>query len=201
VAAAEVCVSSEAVLKTFTDCEAILEGHFLLSSGRHSDRYLQCALVQQHPEKLATLCAELAGKWSGVKPTVVVGPAMGGIVFAYELARALGARGLFMERTENGFQLRRGFTITPEDRVLVAEDVVTTGKSVKEVLEALKTNNCKVLGVTSLVCRDAKVDFGVPYKALLTIEVASYEAQHCPLCRQGSKPVKPGSRPQPNKES
>lgn len=140
-------------------------------------------------------------EWGSERPTVVIGPAMGGIVFAYEMARQLGARGLFMERTEAGFQLRRGFSIAARDRVIVAEDVVTTGKSVVEVLNALKETGCQVLGVTSLVCRDAKVDFGVPYKALLTLEVESYAAGDCPLCRKGSKPVKPGSRPNPAREA
>ena len=185
----------------FGECGAMLEGHFLLSSGRHSDRYLQCALIQQYPERLEKLCAGLAQKWGSERPTVVIGPAMGGIVFAYEMARQLGARGLFMERTETGFQLRRGFSVAARDRVIVAEDVVTTGKSVVEVLNALKETGCQVLGVTSLVCRDAQVDFGVPYKALLTLEVESYAAGDCPLCRKGSKPVKPGSRPNPTREA
>ena len=193
-------VNPDSVQKMFSECGAILDGHFLLSSGRHSERYLQCALIQQYPDKLETLCEALAARWASTKPTVVVGPAMGGIVFAYELARHLGARGLFMERTETGFQLRRGFAITERDRVLVAEDVVTTGKSVIEVLDALKVIGCEILGVTSLVCRDSKVDFGVPYKALLTIEVESFAADDCPMCRKGSKPMKPGSRPNPNKE-
>lgn len=188
------------ILKTFSECDAILDGHFLLSSGRHSERYLQCALIQQYPDKLEKLCAVLGKEWKSSRPTVVVGPAMGGIVFAYELARQVGAKGLFMERTETGFQLRRGFSIGHNDRVIVAEDVVTTGKSVREVLAALKNTGCQVLGVTSLVCRDAKVDFGVPYKALLTIEVESYAAGDCPLCRKGSKAIKPGSRPDPTRE-
>jgi len=192
-------LDSQAVLKIFSGCGAILDGHFLLSSGRHSARYLQCAQVQQYPEKLSALCAELALQWSNEKPTVVLGPAMGGIVFAYELARHVGARGLFMERTETGFQLRRGFSVSKKDRVLVAEDVVTTGKSVREVLTALAETGCKVVGVTSLVCRDAGVDFGVPYKALLTLTVESYDPTACPLCREGSAPVKPGSRPNPGK--
>ena len=191
----EAHLDRDSVLTIFKDCGAILEGHFLLSSGQHSDRYLQCALVQQYPEKLETLCEALAGEWSSEAPTVVLGPAMGGIVLAYEVARQLGVRGLFMERTERGFELRRGFAIGPEDRVLVAEDVVTTGKSVKEVLTVVHETGCSVIGVTSLICRNPTVDFGVPYKALATIEVASYAADACPLCKAGSRPVKPGSRP------
>ena len=190
----------DAVLKIFTDSGAILEGHFLLSSGRHSDRYLQCALVQQHPGRLEELCAALAERWRTLHPTVALGPAMGGIVLAYELARPLHARALFMERTDAGFRLRRGFSLDANDRVLVAEDVVTTGRSVKEVLAALARTDCTIVGVTSLVCRDRQTSFGVPYEALLTLEIPSFTAQECPLCRAGTQAIKPGSRPDATKE-
>ena len=185
----------EAALKIFQDSSALLTGHFLLSSGRHSQRYLQCALVQQYPDRLEELCREAAGLWKGTRITAVVGPAMGGIVFAYELARHVKARGIFMERVGEKLELRRGWSVSPTDAVLVAEDVVTTGKSAREVLGFLKTTGCAIVGVTSLVCRDASVDFGVPYRPLLTVEVESYAADNCPLCRRGLPVIKPGSRP------
>ena len=191
----------DSVLKIFRDCGAILDGHFLLSSGRHSEVYLQCALVQQHPRKLEQLCAALAGKWIDRKPTVVVGPAMGGIVLAYELARQLDARAVFMERVDGVFRLRRGFSLSTDERVLVAEDIVTTGKSVKEVLDVLRSAEGTVVGVTSLICRNPEVDFGVSYEALATLEIPSFSAEECPMCRQGSQATKPGSRPDPIRES
>lgn len=191
----------DSVLKIFRDCDAILDGHFLLSSGRHSDTYLQCALIQQHPHRLEQLCAALAEKWTDRKPTVVVGPAMGGIVLAYELARQLDARAVFMERVDGVFQLRRGFSLLSDDRVLVAEDIVTTGKSVKEVLDVLHSDRGTVVGVTSLICRNPEVDFGVSYEALATLEIPSFAAEECPMCRQGSQAIKPGSRPDTTRES
>lgn len=187
----------EEILSVLGESGALLSGHFKLSSGRHADSYLQCAQVQQHPERLAPLCAALADKWREENVTVVVGPAMGGIVLAYELARQLDARGIFMERSDDGsFAFRRGFRIEADDRILVAEDVVTTGKSVKEVLAKLDAEKADVVGVASLVCRDVAVDFGVAYRYLIDFDLPSWEPQACPLCRQGVPVTKPGSRPE-----
>jgi len=184
---------------------ALLEGHFLLSSGRHAGRYVQCARLLQHPERAEAACRDLAGilEEAGAGPVdAVVGPAMGAVVLAHELARALGARGLFAERlAEGGFALRRGFEVKPGERVLVCEDVVTTGRSAREVLEMLDEIGAPALGVASLVNRSGGPrPFGeLPYFRLLDLEVPSWEPQNCPLCAAGAEPpVKPGSRPAPS---
>jgi len=186
----------EEILDVLSDSGALLAGHFVLSSGLHSAGYLQCAQVQQYPQRLETLSRALAEKWHGCGVTAVVGPAVGAIVFAYELARQLGARGLFMERSASGgFEFRREFRVGPSDRVLVAEDVVTTGGSAKEVLEALGPTRAQILGVTSIVCRNKQVDFGVDYRYLIDFEIPAYEPGRCPLCKKGTPTTKPGSRP------
>ncbi len=189
-------LSEERVLEIFRETGVLLEGHFLLTSGRHSGRYLQCARVLQHPGFAAELCQELAGKFAKDKIDLCVGPALGGVIVAYETARALGVRGFFTERDKGGtMALRRGFMVSPGERALVLEDVVTTGGSVKEVIELLTGRGAVVAGVGSIVDRSGgRVDFGVPFYSLLKIEVESYGPEDCPLCRQGLAAVKPGSR-------
>ncbi|HUV38707.1 MAG TPA: orotate phosphoribosyltransferase [Planctomycetota bacterium] len=184
------------ILAVLGDSRALLTGHFKLSSGLHARNYVQCALVQQYPVRLAKLCGALAEKWRDSGVTAVVGPAMGGIVLAYELARHLNARGLFMERGASGaFEFRRGFEVFDDDRVLVAEDVVTTGKSVREVLDRLVDTGAHVVGVTSLVCRNPDVDFGTEYRALIDLDIPAWDPETCPLCAEGVPLTKPGSRP------
>lgn len=194
--------TAERALASLRECGALLEGHFLLSSGRHAGRYVQCALLLQHPERAAAVCADLAAaiRAAGARWDAVVGPAMGAVTFAYELARALGVRGLFAERApEGGFALRRGFAVAPAERVLVAEDVVTTGKSAREVEAMLRAGGVTQIGYASIVNRSGRPDpFGtIPYFRALDLEVPSWEAAGCPLCRDGSAgpAVKPGSRP------
>jgi orotate phosphoribosyltransferase len=189
-------------LEALRGSQALLEGHFLLSSGRHASRYVQCAMLLQHPQRAAGVCQDLAAqiRVGGGRWDVVIGPAMGAVTFAYELGRALGVRALFAERgADGGFTLRRGFSVAPQERVLVAEDVVTTGKSVREVLELLRAGGVRELGVASIVNRSGRADpFGdLPYWRCLELEVPSWEAAECPLCRDGKSgpPVKPGSRP------
>ncbi len=189
-------------LETLRGSQALLEGHFLLSSGRHAGRYVQCAMLLQHPQRAASVCQDLAAqiRAAGGRWDAVIGPAMGAVTFAYELGRALGTRALFAERgAEGGFVLRRGFSVSPQERVLVAEDVVTTGKSVREVLDLLRAGGVRELGVASIVNRSGRPDpFGdLPYWRCLELEVPSWEAADCPLCRDGKSgpPVKPGSRP------
>ncbi|MDA1114017.1 MAG: orotate phosphoribosyltransferase [Planctomycetota bacterium] len=187
------------------ESEALLEGHFLLSSGRHAGRYVQCARMLQYPNFAASVCADLAHyvqETTGQeKPfDVVLGPAMGAVTFSYELARAFGVRGLFAERAaEGGFELRRGFTIAPDEHVLVAEDVVTTGKSAGEVVTMLREMGVKQISAASIVNRSGKDNpFGtIPYYRCLDLEVPSWEADDCPLCASGNvgPAVKPGSRP------
>jgi orotate phosphoribosyltransferase len=188
-------MTNEEVLKIFKDCGALLEGHFKLSSGLHSSKYLQCAKVLQYPGIAAKLCKELAVKLGGIKIDVVIGPAMGGVVIAYELARQLGARGIFTERVDGKVQLRRGFTLEKGERCLIAEDVVTTGKSTKEVIEAIKENGGEVAACSCLINRSGgNADFGVPLAAMAEVEVAAYEEAACPMCKEGKPLEKPGSR-------
>lgn len=181
----------------FKKNNALLNGHFLLSSGLHSDTYFQSALILQHPEEAQKLAEELAKqiKERGIKVDAVVSPAMGGVIIGHEMGRALGVRAVFTERAEGKVMLRRGFSINRGEKILVAEDVITTGLSTKEVIDSLAQYEAEVAGVVSLVDRSAgKVDFGVPRFSLLSLEVKSYKAEECPMCKEGSQPVKPGSR-------
>lgn len=182
-------------LKAFEDNSAILRGHFLLTSGRHSDKYLQCALVMQHPRLCAELAEVIASKLPPVSVDAVIGPAMGGITLAYELGRRLGTRALFAEREEGRMALRRGFSLNAGERVLVCEDVVTTGGSAKEVADMAASMGCQVAAVACLVDRSGgKVELGYPLISVLKLEVVSWPAEECPLCKAGSVPYKPGSR-------
>jgi orotate phosphoribosyltransferase len=175
--------------------EALLEGHFLLSSGQHSSRYIQCARLLMAPQLAEQACVELARRWKGEKPEIVIGPAIGGIVIAYELARAFNVPGIFAEREELKFALRRGFRLEPGMKVIVAEDVVTTGGSAGEVLTLARSLGARPVGVISLVARTEKNPFDVPFQSLATIVPPMWAPQHCPLCLSGSAAVKPGSRP------
>ena len=186
----------EAILEVFREAGALLEGHFLLSSGLHSPKYLQCALVLQDPARAERLCSRLARAFADDRVETVVGPAMGGILVAYELARALGARAIFAEREEGRMRLRRGFRIEPGQRVLLAEDVVTTGGSLREVLALVREAGAEVVGVAALVDRTSGRDpgFGIPLTALVQLDVPTHVPEECPLCREGVPVVKPGSR-------
>lgn len=185
------------IIELFTESGAYEQGHFLLSSGLHSGAYLQCALVLQSPPVAARLCRVLAQKFLADEPDVVVGPAMGGVVFSYELARALNARAVFTERdTEGKMALRRGFDLTRRNKVLIAEDVLTTGGSVKEVLVLLDKRGIKPVGIGALVDRSTKLlDFGgIKHESLLKLEVPVFDKEQCPLCQEGIPLTKPGSR-------
>jgi orotate phosphoribosyltransferase len=185
----------EDISKIFKDTEALLEGHFILTSGLHSNAYFQCALVFQYPWHAETLCREIADHFKDDKINVVVSPAVGGIVFGQEIARLLGVRSVFAERVEGKMVLRRGFQISPGERVLLAEDVTTTGGSVKEVMKAVEQAGGDVAAVTAVVDRSGgKAQFGVPYFSLFQMEVKNYDPEECPLCKAGSEAVKPGSR-------
>ncbi len=194
-------MNDQQVLNIFEQNEALLNGHFLLSSGLHSPRYLQCALVLQHPETAALLCSELARKIKAdpaIGPVdLVIAPALGGVIVAHEVARALGIRALFTERQNSEMTLRRGFSLKPGERALVVEDVVTTGGSTREVMEVVTRLGAVPIGAGSLIDRSGgKVDLGIPRHALAVLEVPSYPPDNCPLCREGSQAVKPGSRNQ-----
>ncbi len=176
-------------------CEALLQGHFQLTSGRHSDRYIQCAKLLCHPREAEAACAALAARFADLDVDVVVGPAMGGIVVAHEVARAMGLPALFTERQNGEMTLRRGFRVEPGQRIVVVEDVVTTGGSVKEVIALLTAAGAEVLAVGSLVCRAPSSPFEQRFESLFQIQVDSWDPESCPLCAQGGTAIKPGSRP------
>ena len=180
---------------------ALLRGHFRLSSGLHSDTYVQCARYLRRPELAAPAAAALAAQIrpAGLQPDVVVGPAMGGVVIGYELARQLGVPGIFTERDAEGqMSLRRGFTIEPGEKIIIAEDVVTTGKSTLEVAKVLREMGAEVLAVASLIDRTGgKGGLDFPHFALLQVQAATFAPESCPLCAAGVPVVKPGSRPDP----
>ena len=188
----------DALLAVFRERGAILEGHFLLSSGLHSPRYLQCARVLMDPVLATRLGRDLANAIRPLieseQPSAVVAPALGGVLVAHEVARAFGCRGLFTERQESAMTLRRGFALEPGEGVVVVEDVLTTGKSTREVMDLVRVLGARVLAVGSLVDRSTGVDLGVPRASLLELTVPTYAPESCPLCAQGSRPEKPGSR-------
>ncbi|QGP91395.1 Orotate phosphoribosyltransferase [Neomoorella glycerini] len=185
----------EEIMAIFRRTGVLWEGHFVLTSGLHSGRYLQCARVQQFPEENALLCRDLAARFKDQGITAVVGPAIGAIIMSYEMARHLGARALFTERENGVMTLRRSFTLEPGERVLVVEDVITTGGSVKEVIEVVKQYNAVPVGAGVLVDRSGgRADVGVPVQSLITFDIETYKPEDCPLCRQGLPVVKPGSR-------
>src|SRR5262249_37347508 len=184
------------VLDLFRASGALLEGHFRLTSGLHSPGYLQCALVLQHPADAERLGAAIADRTRELRATVVLSPALGGIVIGQEVARALGIRAIFAERQDGALTLRRGFIIGESDRVLVVEDVLTTGGSTRETMQVATAAGGRVVGVASIVDRGSgRARFEVPYISLLQIDLPTYEPDQCPLCAQGLPVSKPGSRP------
>lgn len=188
-------MTEKQIVELFEKHNALLTGHFKLSSGLHSEKYLQCALILQYPELAEKLSALIAKKFAKTKIDVVVGPALGGITLAYEVARALGVRGLFTERHDGKMVLRRGFFIRNGEKVLVVEDVITTGGSTKEVMEVVKSFGAMVVGIGSVIDRSAHdPDFGVPFAALAKIGVMTFEEKDCPLCKKNIPVTKPGSR-------
>lgn len=189
-------LTQEEMLKIFEKTGGILKGHFILTSGRHSDTYMQCAKLFVDPKASELLCKSLAEKLNGEKIDLVISPAVGGILMGYEMARQLGVNNIFAERENGAMTLRRGFALPENANVLVVEDVVTTGGSVKEVIELVKERGCNVTAVASIVDRsNGKVDFGVKFVNLISMDVVSYEPSECPMCKEGKTPaVKPGSR-------
>ncbi len=174
---------------------AILEGHFLLTSGLHSGMYVEKFQVLQYPKATERLCEGFAEKFKDEKIDVVIGPVTGGIILAHETAKHFGTRAIFAERDNGRMTIKRGFEIKPGERVLVVEDIVTTGGSVMEVIDVVKEWGGIVAGVAILVDRSGgTVDFGVPAKALLTLDIKTYASAECPLCKQGLPLVKRGSR-------
>lgn len=188
-------MTSSDVLDAFRASGALLEGHFRLSSGLHSPAYLQCALVLQYPDRAARLGAALAGATRSLGANVVLSPALGGIVIGQEVGRALGVRAVFAERVDGVMALRRGFALGGGDRVLVVEDVVTTGGSTRETMAVARAEGALVVGAASIIDRGTTTDLGVPYVALARVDIPTFDPAACPLCRDGAPLVKPGSRP------
>jgi orotate phosphoribosyltransferase len=195
-------VEAAEVRRLLEESQALLTGHFLLSSGRHSDKYFQCARVLSWPARASLLGVAIGSLWADEAPDAVVGPAIGGIVIAHEVARYLGTPAFFTERENGRMALRRGFSLEAGARAVVVEDVVTTGGSAQEVVELLQSQGAEVLGVSSVVWRPGTASEPSPFGALrfrplLTLPTEVWTAEECPLCRAGKPFEKPGSRAQP----
>jgi orotate phosphoribosyltransferase len=210
-------MTRDELLDLYRRSGALLEGHFRLTSGLHSPGYLQCALVLQHPQYAEMLGRAVADRTRDLRPTVVLSPALGGVVIGHEVARALGVRAIFAERQDGALMLRRGFRIGENDRVLVVEDVLTTGGSTRETMQVARAAGGHVVGAAAIVDRSSSIlrkpqdrpeqgrgatgsgqaerRFDVPFTALLQMDLPTYEPGTCPLCAQGLPVVKPGSRP------
>lgn len=183
------------VLRHFRESGALLEGHFRLSSGLHSSGYLQCALVLQHPARAEALGVGIAAATRAWGANVVLSPALGGIVIGQEVGRALGVRAIFAERTDGALALRRGFALSSEDRVLVVEDVLTTGGSTRETMAVAVASGATVVGAASIMDRSGGAHgLDVPFAGLCRMNVPAYTEDACPLCQQGVPVTKPGSR-------
>ncbi len=196
-------MTRDELLDLYRRSGALLDGHFRLTSGLHSPGYLQCALVLQHPRHAEAIGRAIADRVRELRADVVLSPALGGVVIGQEVGRALGVRAIFAERQDGKLALRRGFTLATTDRVLVVEDVLTTGGSTRETIDVAKAAGGQVVGAASIVDRSPSAGsgqagtlrFDVPFTALLEIALPTYEPDTCPLCAQGLPVVKPGSRP------
>ena len=182
-------------LEIFRQTGVMQEGHFQFTSGRHSDNYMQCARLFERPGDSVAICSDVAEAFRDKNIDLVAGPAIGGIIMAYEVARILGVRNVFAEREDGTMTLRRGFDVAPGSRALVVEDVVTTGGSVREVIELLRASGVEVAGVGAVIDRsNGTVDFGIPFHAVARMNLESWDAKDCHLCRKGLPITKPGSR-------
>lgn len=181
------------VLEILKEADALLEGHFLLSSGRHSNRYVQCAKLLQYPDKAEKVLSVTYNKIKDLDFDIVLGPAMGGVIVAYELGRQLQKPAIFTERVEGKMTLRRGFEIEPGQKVLITEDVVTTGKSSLETAEVIKSLGGEVIGIACIVDRKTS-NIEYPIYSAIELKIESFTPEECPLCKQGLEYVKPGSR-------
>lgn len=195
-------MNSDQILKHFKETDALLEGHFILSSGLHSGKYLQCALALQYPSDAAKFGQEIAVHFVGNgsdRPSseidTVASPAIGGLIIGYAVAQALNVRFIWTERQDGIMTLRRGFSVKDGERILVVEDVITTGGSTRECIEALEKHGAKIVGAASIIDRsNGKADVGIPRIALASLDVPTFQPEACPLCESGSFAYKPGSR-------
>jgi len=188
-------VTADAILDRCRQVGALLEGHFRLTSGLHSSGYLQCALVLQHPRDAEACGTAIAERVRSLGARAVLSPALGGIVIGHEVARALGVRAIFAERQDGTLTLRRGFTLSPGEKVLVVEDVVTTGGSTRETIEVARAAGAQVVAAAAIIDRSGgQQQIDVPFHALATVSLPTYAPESCPLCAAGQPIVKPGSR-------
>ncbi len=188
-------MTKKEVKKILSNCGAFLKGHFLLSSGRHSEYYIEKIKIIHEPDKVQKICSELADKFKNFNFDVVISPAMGGIVLGYEVAKILAKKFIFTQRENNKMTIRNGFELHPDEKVLIIEDVMTTGKSVFEVIDCIKEKGARIIGIGLIVDRSwGKVDFGFPTKSLLTLNIKTYLPEECPLCKKNIPITKPGSR-------
>lgn len=188
-------MNSEQILEQFRESDALLDGHFILSSGLHSSQYLQCALALQYPSDAAKFARAIAEKLAAESFECVASPAIGGLVIGYETARALNARFIWTERQDGVMILRRGFSVKENEKILVVEDVITTGGSTRECIEALEKHGGKAVAAASIIDRsNGAADVGVTRVALATLDVPVYTPEDCPMCHRGVEAVKPGSR-------
>lgn len=185
----------EDIKKILTECEALLSGHFLLSSGKHSDGYCQCAKVLMYPQKAELVLKPAVKKIKDLDIDVVIGPAMGGIIVSYEIGRQLGKPSMFTERENDEMTLRRGFSVEEGTKVLITEDVVTTGKSSLEAIKALENKGAEIVGIACLANRSGKEEInGYKIYSSIDLDIKTYDKENCPLCDEGLELVKPGSR-------
>lgn len=182
------------ILKILKDTNALLEGHFILTSGLHSPHYIEKFRILERPDITELLCKEIAESYRNENVSVVVGPMTGGIILSYEVARQLGVKAIFTERVDGKMKFKRGFKLSYSDRVLIVEDIITTGGSIFEVIEEVKKSRAKIVGLGYLIDRsNGKEKFDIPSRALLTLDVITYKSDDCPLCKIGSAALKPGS--------
>jgi orotate phosphoribosyltransferase len=188
-------MTSEQILEQFKETDALLEGHFILSSGLHSPQYLQCALALQFPADAVKFGRAIAEHYTDASIETIASPAIGGLVIGYAVAEALNVRFVWTERQDGRMTVRRGFSIRPGERVLVVEDVITTGGSTRECIAALEANDGKVVAAASIIDRsNGTADVGVPRKSLVQMDVPSFQPAECPMCARGEEAIKPGSR-------
>jgi orotate phosphoribosyltransferase len=188
-------MTKEDIIRTFQEIGALLEGHFLLRSGLHSNRFFQAALLLQYPDVAGKLCAELAAKYKDQGVTTVISPAVGGLIVGHEVARALGARAIFADKVNDQLVLKRGFTLEKGEKVLVAEDVITRGGRVQQTIDLVKSYDADIRGVAVIVDRSGgKASFEFPHRSLIELELDTYEPDSCPLCKAGIPLVRPGSK-------
>src|SRR5215831_2991893 len=188
-------MTSDQVIDRFKQTGALLQGHFLLSSGLHSSVYLQCAIALQHTADATAFGAAIASKFRDLEIETVAAPAIGGLVIGYEVARQIGARFIWTERDSGVMTLRRGFTLRPGERLLVVEDVITTGGSTRDTIDALRAASAEIVAAASIIDRSGgKADVGVKRVSLATLEVAAVASDQCEACKRGEPVIKPGSR-------